>query len=514
MTLEDLIALEATKHIKRWEQYAQRLHDEMDRRERRSGSRPVKVLKRPSYWEAAPGFNPYKVRSRTVQIAHTVNTALKDGTYEPFNALTYRVPKSDGSDRPTSVFQLADSAISSATFRTLLKKNSARFSNRSFAYRHDLTVHDAVQYIAGEMISSRRIFIAEFDFQKFFDWISHDHIRRTLSDQRFLVSTKELGIIEAFLRTPTVDISDYQSRNLRSREVGIPQGTSISLFLANVAAHPIDRALEKIGVGHARFADDTLVWSTDYTQVCHAADVFYESLESLGVKVNHEKSGGISLFVEGGSKAEIKAKDSVEFVGYRFTARSTKGTVGETSIRASSVKKIKNKISEIVYHNLLENPLRGVVIPKRIEPQIDRDYVTMLWQIRRFLYGDLSELQISRFLTGSVPMVHFKGIMSFYPLVDDVQQLKELDGWLLDTIFLAERKRERLLKAQGFTSLPSPLGATKQDLVELRGYTRAGVPLDLRMPSFRRIGELMRVASRIHGPNAVANRRTVSYYPD
>jgi len=39
------------------------------------------------------------------------------------------------------------------------------------------------------------------------------------------------------------------------RERGIPQGTSISLFLANVAPWDLDRSLERLGVSFVRYAD-------------------------------------------------------------------------------------------------------------------------------------------------------------------------------------------------------------------------------------------------------------------
>jgi hypothetical protein len=65
------------------------------------------------------------------------------------------------------------------------------------------------------------------------------------------------------LAAPTLEQSKYTtSYKPLSQGFGIPQGTSISLFLANVAAYALDRRLETLGVGFVRYADDTIIWST------------------------------------------------------------------------------------------------------------------------------------------------------------------------------------------------------------------------------------------------------------
>lgn len=39
----------------------------------------------------------------------------------------------------------------------------------------------------------------------------------------------------------------------------------------------------------------------------------------------------------------------------------------------------------------------------------------------------------------------FKGIMSYYPLVTDTQQIKQIDGWLANALMRALKKRYSLL---------------------------------------------------------------------
>lgn len=53
---------------------------------------------------------------------------------------------------------------------------------------------------------------------------------------------------------------------------------------------------------------------------------------------------------------------------------------------------------------------------------------------------------IANYLNGSSNRIFFKGVMSFYPLINNEAQLKELDGWLVTAISKAIRIRSKLLK--------------------------------------------------------------------
>jgi hypothetical protein len=263
----------------------------------------------------------------------------------------------------------------------------------------------------------------------------------------------------------------------------------------------LDRRLERLGVGFARFADDTLIWSDDYSLVCRAAAALEEAAGEMGVDLNLPKSEGISLLVPPGSRAEFKPKMAVEFVGYRVSTTAV-------GIKSRSVQQIKDRISFLIYSNMLKEPSKGNFVAQRIAPSIDRDYVVTIGQIRRYMYGDLSESQLRRFLARARPRVHYQGLMSFYPIVDDEVLLKKLDGWLLHTLHTSLRRRARLFSSQGLL-LPEPHGLSKTDLLAFVGKSSARSDIDLRVPSFARMSKLLREASKIYGANAVANSQTL-----
>lgn len=498
---------EATKLIRRHEDVAARVHAENVRRARRvlPGSHVKEAkLSRLSEWSLARGFNPYLVRSSADRIGHSVREAVRGGVYAPRSPALRRVPKIGGY-RDVSLFQIADNAVSRLIYRRLLQKNRPLLSARSYAYRADLTTHDSLQFIAREWRDASRVFIAEYDFSKYFDTISHGHILQTIKDEGFLVTDSELAVIESFLRTPLpAEPGTYDQFGGEPRTEGIPQGTSISLFLANVALTPLDRALERLGVGFVRYADDTMIWSREYEQVVAAAEELHRHAEIIGSDLNLEKSSGIRLLLKQGARGEIESTAETDFIGYELT-------IDDMRVKSNTVNKIKERFGVLIYENLLRAPIEGTFDPKRFG-RVDKDYVTFIWQARRYLYGDLSENHLRRYLNGGIRMRRFKGVMAFYPLVTDFEQLRELDRWLSTQAWLAMRKRGQILRGQGHTHLPPPHDLDREDLIKYqrRSATTGGV-LDLRLPSFLRIAGAVTAAAKVHGPNQVGQGGTKYY---
>src|SRR4051812_31551389 len=94
--LEEEVRGEATKLIRRHQMYAQTLHDELRRRERRTGVPQPKTIQVPPYWAIDRGFNPYKMRPSAHKIARAIADSIRSNDYSPRCAAIYQVPKSDG----------------------------------------------------------------------------------------------------------------------------------------------------------------------------------------------------------------------------------------------------------------------------------------------------------------------------------------------------------------------------------------------------------------------------------
>ncbi len=91
--------------------------------------------------------------------------------------------------------------------------------------------------------------------------------------------------------------------------MGTPQGSSISLTLANLANHALDCELEAINGQFARYADDSVVILYSYEDAIKAYDVFISHCEKSGLRINKLKSDGIRIL----SKKDEEFKSIIDF---------------------------------------------------------------------------------------------------------------------------------------------------------------------------------------------------------
>lgn len=468
MTLEQIlreyIEKECEKLISRHHDYHNRLQIEWERNRKRISNAPQKQVNTPEHWSLDRKFNPFYVRSNSKAIAKSIARKIADGTYKPHLPHIKKIAKLNGGERELTIYPIPDNAVSMYFYVRLLQKNRHRFSSFSYAYRNDKNVHFAIQDIAVDLANDARTFIAEFDFSDFFGSINHEYLFDQFSENGFLIGKEDEQVIRAFLGL---------------REKGIPQGTSISLFLANLVCWRLDKSLEQAGLKFARYADDTVIWSPDYAAICQSFVLIDRFSQDAGVPINARKSDGISLLSRPGLPTEIYAKESFDFLGYSMG-------VGTTSIRKKSEQRIKKQISYLLYKNLVQplksTPLLGLIIPAN-----DRDpaLLAAMMQIRRYLYGGLSQRELADYAKGRRRSISFKGAMSFYPLVSDEDQLNRLNGWIVSAIHRAVQARSKLLLSHKYDRRHSfPFNVRRAELIRQYGRRQIGGRRLLEVPNF------------------------------
>lgn len=465
LQLRGRILNECAKLIDRYHSYHNSLHIEWLRNQSRVKDSPPKEVKVPEYWALDPKFNPFYVRRHAGAIAKSIARKISAHEYQPLDPHIKKIPKPGGGERELTIFQIPDAAVSTYFYSRLLAKNRHRFSSFSYAYRNDRNVHFAIQDIAVDLAQNARTFIAEFDFSDFFGSIDHVFLFNQFRENGFLVSAEDEEVIRAFLR---------------KRDRGIPQGSSISLFLANLVCWRLDKSLEKAGLKFARYADDTVIWSPDYSAICESFNIVDSFSRAAKVPINLKKSDGISLLSKDGLAAEIASKPSFNFLGYAIG-------VDRVSVRDRTIRRIKKQVSYLLYKNLIqplkEKPLKGLIIPANDR---DRALLTAMLQIRRYLYGGLLHRDLVAYIKGARRSLHFKGVMSFYPLLNDVAQLRELDGWLVSTVDRCVRARSKHLLAHGFDRRDSfPFNVKRDELLDRYRRKRIFGKRLLEVPSFQ-----------------------------
>lgn len=462
-------------------------HRYASRFQKRTGLQPIVVSAvPPAHWAFHPHFDPVHCIRHSKYIARNIWRAIEEGTYEPIPAVKFDIPKPGGGTRPIMSFGIPDSALSNLLHKRLTKRNSRLFSGYSYAYRLDRNVFDAILLLQ-RSLGNNKTYVVQYDFRAFFDSIDHDYLDKITNDRdRFIISQAERKVISAFLSHKYADFSSYPGGLFDSRIAGVPQGSSLSLFLANAAAHDLDLALERQNGTFVRFADDVVSITHSYTDAARVAAQFRAHCKATGLQINYEKSPGIKyfdigpsldprvMFIDHDDAGDLETIARFDFLGHSFTKSGT-------GLSEKSVKRIKKKISRIVYIHLLLNPRKGQFNSSRLSASAyDWDLVTCLNEVRRYMYGGLYEAEILAFLNLGTKLRAVRGLMAFYPMVTDPQDLVRLDGWLLSIVRRALRERARVLTKLGYTLAP----ISNAKLLDGSWYQEATIKNECRIPSF------------------------------
>lgn len=444
--------------------------------------------RRPPYWDYDKQFDPVYCIAHARFLAKRVWSKIQSGLYKPKPAILFEIPKPDGGSRGIMLFSIPDSAIANVFHRRLTARNKGLFSAYSFAYRPDKNVFEAIIHLQ-RMLQPSKTFILKYDYSKYFDTIEHSYLKKLIARQSFVVTNAERTVIDAFLEHEYAQYPSWQTFKYETRRLGVPQGSSLSLFLSNIAAHDLDMTLERADGSFVRFADDVIAVAHSYSAARTIELEFRAHCERSGVKINFEKSSGISLlqgrssddnrsfFLDHDDGGDLQQQKYIDFLGHRVAA-------GNIDLTDRAVKRIKRKITEIIYIHLLLYPRRGHTInPSRLgSPHTDWDLVTCINEIRRYMYGGLKEHSLHKFIEEDVKLPFLKGLMAFYPLVSCVNRLSELDGWLLNALKRAIRERMRLVKLSGSSG---HYVLNNNQLLD-GSWHKSSVANETRLPSFVR----------------------------
>lgn len=490
----------ANARIRRFERSIKRHSDEIRRQNLRTTTRvPETAYPKPTSWSFREDFNPFVVRARADVYSHGIRNSLKRREYEVRDPYLLRVEKPHGGARLVKSFGIPDEALSRRTYLSLMTKNMAALSSRSYAYRADVNVFDAISYIAREWQDHPRLYVAEYDLQDYFGSVEHQYLFGQMDLLRLRMTPRERLIVEAFMNVEG-------ATGLKERPTGFPQGTSVSLFLSGVALSPLDRSLERLNVGFARFSDDILLWGADYAAVRAGVDMLFKWSDESGVGISSHKSRGLQILspAGGSGRSEIRDVEAVEFLSHKISLR-------DVGLARRPSENIRQRISELIYANLIAQPLAGTQNLARLSGGIDRDYVTLLSQMRRLVYGGLSEHQVRRFSrSGYVPHTYLTGFVARHPVVTQDGDWRALDRWIRRQLWLALKRRASLLRSAGFkgscVAWDVPLEQLDRTMVRSE---RTRALISLRIPSTVRMAQVVRKSMALHGTRVTERPRGI-----
>lgn len=478
--LQRSLEREVEKGIARYNKGCRDAHRDARRFAKRTGQIAVvsKDAMVPSHWTAGNLFDPFYVKKRLDNIAHALASKIRNLEYKPNPSLVISIPKPTGGTRNISIFTIPDAAVAYWLNEVLLKRNQAFFSSYCFAYRNDRNGHNAINHLISEIRQNRRLYTLEYDFSKYFDSIDHSYLMEILK-AHLRVSPREIHLIDSFLnREYATSISNLLAGKVEISSVGVPQGSSISLFLANVASLELDRRIERIGVAFARYADDTVILCENYENASRCAKAMLEHGTKSGTEINFSKSAGISLLSPDNS-AEMRCKKGLTFLSHYLSFDGV--YFSEKAIRS-----FKKRVSRIIYNNLLLYLKQGKFNTRRVGPMFfDWDLVSCINELRRYIYGKITEKELTDGLAGNASFKKTFCALSFYPTVDrGNEQMRQLDGWLVDVLERALKYRYSLIRT--ITGAARRRKAPDRNrIIDGTWYTFSyKIPHETKLPSF------------------------------
>lgn len=426
-------------------------------------------------------FDPKYCKRNANFLAKTIWHKVLAGEYEPQPALNFFIDKGDGTQRSLMAFSIPDTALANIFMRRLRERNIKRFSPHSFAYHPDKNIFDAILDLRSFIIDTDKIYSVQIDFRNYFDSIPSTYLLKLLDDPEvFSLTPAEKKVLREFLFHKYARRSEYEKGQFLARRRGTPQGSSISLILANLANHSLDTALEKLPGKFVRFADDVTALCESYEDAVKIERCFFDHCHRTGIEMNRNKSPGIAVLSD--HQAEIRTVNHIDYLGYRFTEN---GLI----LSDKTVIRIQRKISRMVSVYLTYYISNSGFNPRRVgvAKSYDWDLLGLISEIRNYLYGGLYEGEIGAMMKSGKKLRKVKGLMSFYALLDDKEKLKYLDGWLAGVIERAMRKRDKILREKydlaGLT--PSSESLIRGDWLNLDAWKGDQKP-EVRLPSFVR----------------------------
>ncbi len=191
--------------------------------------------------------------------------------------------------RTIYLFPWEERIVDQLLFQMLNKTFHSWMSEHSYAYRHRGFGVDFCQHRIANVLKAapRPIYLLKRDIANYFPSVDHDKLLALLASliprQDYLYRLLE----------ERVNFLIRCERGIRVAERGIPFGTPIACFFANIYLNSLDEEMSAIpDLSYFRYADDLFAFSPNRDRVVEAGERFETMLKRLNLrsKPSHEKN--------------------------------------------------------------------------------------------------------------------------------------------------------------------------------------------------------------------------------
>lgn len=271
--------------------------------------------------DGAPGVDGQTAEEYQQELGANLRLLLeraKSGSYYAPPVKRAHIPKdpSNKETRPIGIPTFEDKVLQRAAHMVLEPLYEQDFLDCSYGFRPGRSAHQALQALWRRLMEVGGGWVIDLDIRKFFDTMSHQHIRQIL--RKRVSDGVLLRLIGKWLKAGV-----WENGEVSYPEQGTPQGGVISPLLSNIYLHEVlDTWFEREVRPHLkakayliRYADDAVMVFASEADARKVMEVLPKRFARYGLTIHPEKTRVVN-FTRPRGKSEAREKKSFNFLGF------------------------------------------------------------------------------------------------------------------------------------------------------------------------------------------------------